>query len=236
VKFSLPSRRQVLTGIISILGALTLSAVGSGVWQEIFGPVFHTGGRWILDLASLGVSSYKNGVYRQIAADNPSLVALNVYLIIIIINETIWIGIFSFLLYWNSNLRRTSEQLLIRLSGSPPTPPPENAVENLRGEIGGQLKSLRRIRVVTWVVALFMIFLVANDLARQVKLSYINSADTHYHQVARLASPYLDARELAQIESDFAQLNSREDYVKVLSSLESACNAHGRIVPQFDAW
>jgi hypothetical protein len=52
----------------------------------------------------------------------------------------------------------------------------------------------------------------------------------------RVVSPYLTASEQAQVESDFAQISNREDYVKVLSPIERQCEAHGRIVPRFDPW
>jgi hypothetical protein len=66
--------------------------------------------------------------------------------------------------------------------------------------------------------------------------TYVNSADAHYHQVMRVDSPYLDAHEETEIESAFAQIGSRDDYVRLVSQLESQCEAHGQKVPQFNPW
>jgi hypothetical protein len=77
---------------------------------------------------------------------------------------------------------------------------------------------------------------IGSHFVTVARFGYISQATSHYHQVLRLASPYLDAREQAQAESDFAQIGSRDDYVKLLARLESECKAHGRTVPKFDPW
>jgi hypothetical protein len=67
---------------LGILGAIIVGALGSGLWESLLGPAIHAVSRWVLDIASLGLASYRNGVYRQIAADNQSAVGLETLLVI----------------------------------------------------------------------------------------------------------------------------------------------------------
>ncbi len=236
MRFSLPTKKQVLKGTLGVLGAIIIGALGSGVWQSLLGPALHVSTRWVLDIASLGLTSYKNRVYSQIAADNQSAVAFYAYI-------TLW-GVHAMMgtmvalggFYWASGHRRRAEQALKGLSDAPPNLEPEISNDALRQELVGFLKSMGILRLLLYLLLLLISFGVVYDLVSYARLSYVNSADAHYHQVMRVASPYLDAREQVEAESDFAQIGSREDYVRLLSRLEGQCKAHGRTVPKFDPW
>jgi hypothetical protein len=115
-------------------------------------------------------------------------------------------------------------------------PKPEISDDDIKQMILTTLKMTGYARAGLTLLMLVIGLTLGDVFLNNVKFEYVNSADVHYHQVLRLASPYLDAHELAEIESDFAELGSREDYVKLLSRLESLCKAHGRRVPQFDPW
>ena len=79
----MPSLREGwIKWTLGILGAIIVGALGSGLWESLLGPAIHAVSRWVLDIASLGLASYRNGVYRQIAADNQSAVGLETLLVI----------------------------------------------------------------------------------------------------------------------------------------------------------
>ena len=117
--FTLPNKKTVLKWALGVVGTLLLSALGSGVWQSLLGPAIHASSRWVLDLASLGLTSYKNGVYEQIAADNQSRATVEtlylttmIYALLVIVGTQ---GLFIFL----SWIRRRAEHLQERLSDAP---------------------------------------------------------------------------------------------------------------------
>jgi hypothetical protein len=212
-----------------------LGALGSGVWQSLLGPAIHASSRWVLDIASLGMASYKNAVYQEIAADNSSRatvatlhLATMIYALLVLVGVQ---GLFIFL----SSLRRKGKLLSERISGARRDSAPEGIAE-IRAGLEGSIKSLDRLRWFMYAFTLFVAAALVNDYVSQAKFSYISSADGHFHQVLRVASPYLDTHEQAQVESEFAQVSSRDDYVKLLSRLESQCKAHGQTVPKFDPW
>lgn len=133
-------------------------------------------------------------------------------------------------------MRKHWEYRLRILSDDPQEPEPVISGDAKKRAIADDLKWLKVWRRSIYVLALLCVFVSAYLLVSLTKQSYVSSADAYYHQLVRSASPYLDAKELAAIESDFAQLGSREDYVRLMSKLESLCKAHGRTVPAFDPW
>jgi hypothetical protein len=230
-------KSKIVKWILGIAATVVLGALGSGLWQNILGPSLHFITRWGLDLASLGFASYKNSVYQQIAVDNPSEVSVLVLGVVtsLFILATSWQMKEAF-------TKNTSESLRIqRALGSLSTaevasPVSPEAADVLRERLERQLITLRKVRRTDKVFTAVLAFCLAVELIGWNRHTYINSADAYYHHVLRIALPYLAAGEQAQIESDFAQIRTRQDYVSVLSKLEGKCRAQGRTVPQFDPW
>jgi hypothetical protein len=53
--------------VFGILGSLVLGALGSGLWNGVFSPVFSALGRLTMSLLTLGYSSAKDGIYEKAA-------------------------------------------------------------------------------------------------------------------------------------------------------------------------
>jgi hypothetical protein len=236
MRLALPTKKNVLKWTLGVVGAIIVGALGSGVWQSLLGPAIHASTRWLLDVASLGLTSYKNGVYQQIATDNQFRITIEtLYLVTFIYCLLIYAAIQA-VFYTLSRLRKRGERLLEHMSGAPPESDAAITTDTLRPELETILRSLRTFRLAMYVSTLFVGAVLASHFVTLARLSYIASADAHYHQVLHLASPYLDAHEQTLVESEFAQLSNRDDYVRLLSRLEGQCKAHGQTVPKFDAW
>lgn len=218
-----------------VLGAILIGALGSGVWQSVLGPAIHASTRWMLDFVSLGLKSYKDGIYQQIAADDQAAVAVET-LARVTAMSGLAIGLLTGTAVGVSSAMKRELRELLDDSGEPPGPKPDITMETSRLERVAELKHLTRVRLVLYASLLGITFFFVNASVSTAKLSYINSADAHFHYILRLASPYLDAHEQAELESDFAQIRSREDYVALQSRLEGECKAHGRMVTKFDPW
>ena len=163
----------------------------------------------MLDFVSLLWTNYKNQLYQQVAADNQSAISVEMLAWITTISALV-AGLFT----------GYSRGYVRGLTSASPSPP----------------FGIGTLRFATQLSSLFLTVLIAGQLISLEKLSYINSADAHYHQVMRVVLPYLDAGEQVKVESNFAQIASREDYVRVLSVLESKCKSHALNVPKFDPW
>ena len=235
MRLALPTKKQVCKWSLGVLGAILIGAFGSGVWQSILGPGIHASTRWVLDLASLGLTSYKNGVYEQIAADNQSRASVEtLHLTTVIFQMLALVGLQVLFIFRNS-VRRKAMRLSERISGASTDSAPANTAE-IKTRLEANVRSLDRLRWFMYALTVFTVAILCNDSIKEAKFSYMNSADAHFHQVLHIASPYLDVREKAEVESDFAQVGSRDDYVRLLSRLEGQCKARGKKVPKFDPW
>jgi hypothetical protein len=230
------TKAGVLKWLLLGVATLLLQALARGLWQAWLAPALHYAARWALDLASLGFSGYKNSVYQSVATDNPAQTDIQ------ILNWVLWI--YFMLLFWwgarilegNADLQRQSRQTLKELSGAPATADPEITIDKLRARVAVNLRSLRRTQVFDYAFVIFIGLFCVSSVLSYVRLSDVSLADAHYHYVLRAVSPYLAPGEHVLVESDFTQINNREDYVRLLSRLEAQCKAHARTVPKFDPW
>lgn len=216
-----------------VVGVLFLGALANGVWQSLLGPAIHFSTRWVLDITSLGLTSYKNDIYKQIAADDPSVAAYNGYLASALMFMTMLATAAAYMFHISSDYRRQAERVSRALSGAPPNPEPQVGNDVLNQRL---LKTVRRLRFWAYCFSIIVGLSVADQFISVSRVSYEMLAEAHYHHVMRIVTPYLEPREQAQVESDFAQIGSREDYVRLLSRLEGQCKTHGKTVPKFDPW
>jgi hypothetical protein len=227
VRFALLENKS-LKWTLGIVGGLLVSALGTPVWQSILGPAVHAITRWVLDLASLGLTSYKNGVYQQVAVDNQTAVGFTSMAVVVVL--------LGFALNFVLAYVFQTFEIHPRWRHNSDTPNIKSELVTGNTTERETIMAAKLARGLMYFGFLCMNFGLVNEVVSLAKGNYVNSADAHYHQVLHIAAPYLDAHEQAQVESDFAQVGSRDDYIMVLSKLESQCKAHGKTVPGFDPW
>lgn len=194
--------------ILGVLGMILVGAIGSGVWSGVLGPVLHSAGIGLLNLMALGFKSYKDSVYRQLAVDNAHLAAIEVYSLLAGFFIGVSAGLMGFLAGWRAGSRR---------------PPGERTTPLFFSAF--PYFAFVALGIVT-------VFLGINT----AKISYITSALANYHQTLRVVSPYLSAQERLSVESQFAQIRTRQDYVDILDRLNSVAGEHGQKAPGFQPW
>lgn len=236
MKLALPSKKKALLWTLGVLGTVLVSALGSGVWESLLAPAIHASARWVLDIASLGLTSYKDGVYQEIATDNPSAIGAATLGEVLLVFSTVIMMIILYMLRFLDRIRAQRERLLRTLSEASPASQPDISMEARRQESMARLRVVRRFQLVFYLLLIAVGVVFVQHQFYVARETYVNSADAHYHQVMRVDSPYLDAHEETEIESAFAQIGSRDDYVRLVSQLESQCEAHGQKVPQFNPW
>jgi hypothetical protein len=200
--------------VLGLLGAILVGAIGSGVWQGLLGPALRGAGIALLNLVALGFKSYKDSVYQQVAVDSPSRGAMELYFLL----NFIVLFALGFVMGALSRMWRDSVRGSRR--------PPEDETSS----------SAKRMLVFSYVV--FVIFGVVAVFCtiNSAKVNYINSALLNYHQALRVVSPYLNEQERLTVESQFAQIRTRQDYVDILDKLDRVAQEHGQKAPQFQAW
>lgn len=164
--------------------------------------------RFVLRLASLGFDTYKVDVYKEIARGLHEYASSALFGTI----TAIWVGLQLGLLLALFALMRSKAKLRERE------------------------ERIRLAKKWFYAYGLLVVFLSTAQLIAVARHTYINSAVTHFRQVLRIASPYLDESEQAVIVSQFAQVKSKEDYVRIVDRLADTAETHRQNVPPFDPW
>src|SRR6266446_2247870 len=241
MKFTIPNKGRLLKWLLGLLGTILLGAIGSGVWQGLLGPALHSLRNWVLDLASLGFRSYKDALYRQIAVDNSNAVNLETLFIVIVLYV---IGVSALLLFFARALRTLADKnqnlhsrMLKDLGRKPAAAEePGRSLEELETVVrkSGQRLRWTRRRFKAW--AFLWMLLIVTHMVNWTRASYVDSALAHYHQALRIAAPYLESRELQEIQSRFAQIQSRQAYIEIVQRLTEVASQHQQAVPPFQPW
>lgn len=153
-------------------------------------------------------------MYEQVARDNPATASLTLLAWLTLASSGIVGYFFGSSAVWQKYLRGQRAERTVE----------ERGIE------------INRLSLGLYILFAFLYVTLAAQVISLVRINYINSADTHYHIVLRAAAPYLAPGEQTQVESDFTQIHSRADYVKLVSKLEAQCKANGRQIPKFEPW
>jgi len=212
IKNLLASRRAKLA--LSVAGAVLVGAIGSGIWQELLGPAMRAAGLGLLNVISLLFGSFRAGVYEQIARDNPSLGGMEAFSLLgFSLSLSLGYGA-GMVAGWWRDLRKIQ------------TAPDDPSKAPTLGSVRFSLYALSALLTVASVA----------HLINMAKVSYINSAISNYHQTLRVALPYIGEQERLVLDSQFAQIKTRQDYLSILERLDKVAADHGQNVPHFTAW
>ena len=218
---------------MGLLGVVILGAFGSGLWLHGLEPLL----RFILRLASLGFDTYKDDVYKEIARGLHEYASHAVLGVI----TSIWVGLLLGLVFGLYFTMRFSLALFSKLQSDiegteKGLVKPETVLLRVKTMTRDREKLIRSGKKWLYAYGLLVVYFSTMQLIAVARHTYINSAVTHFHQVLRIASPYLDKSEQAVIVSQFAQVKSKEDYARIVDRLADTAKTNGQNIPPFDPW
>jgi hypothetical protein len=188
-------------------------------------------------MSSLGFQSYRSDVYRQIATGSTSIGNVDSLYILTILYAAIWVIVLGRNFMDFVAIRRKNRTLLERIENlKAGRPEPIPTLDEIEGDV---LRLRRSIKFQGWWVygsTFTTTLLIAMSLVNFSRISYVNSASVHYQQVLRIASPFLGEAAHREVESRFAQIQTKQDYVAILDELTKTAKEHGQRVPDFRAW
>lgn len=230
-------KKKISVVIVTIM----LGAIGSGVWEYIIKPSLLSFRDIILNITTLGISTYKNLIYSDIArgyTESSSLKLLNEFTTLYVMAMVIGC------LWVYSTMKEIKEKRLEMLSridalqNKDYHPPNEEETENelieLKNDIQKSINKKGTVLVTAFV--LMATFSVSEKFMSTYREKYINSAICHYEQSIKIAKPYLSSKEVLSIESEFAQINNKEEYISILKRIYSTLDSNGINFKRFDAW
>jgi hypothetical protein len=188
--------------------AIVLGAIGSGVWEWVLKPAVAQTSKLGLDIATLGIQSLKDSLYRDVAQGLHEGPSVRIYFALY---GLLPMSIFGFALGFITAGRRAS-------SGREP---------------GVLERTIDR----TWrPLVYFMLFVLVYSAINANKVAYVNRAITHFNQLVSVVSPYVSSREMEMLESEFAQISSSQDYYVVIKKLREECANNSLKCPEFSVW
>ncbi|CAB3867043.1 hypothetical protein LMG26686_02758 [Achromobacter mucicolens] len=182
--------------IVTLLGGIALACVGNAVWELAVKPLGAYASDGILSIVTLGMDSLRDDLYAQGARrrnDHYSLLIV-VGLFSLFVTASIMIGL--------STLRRSSR------SESPAATASQN---------DGRMQRMRRsMRVWGWASITFPVCFAFLMFTRSV---YITEMGAAFNQRMTIIAPYITSQERLMLDSRFARIQTREDYIAVMSDL-----------------
>jgi hypothetical protein len=217
---------------------VVLGAIGSGVWEVVFSPIYGSIVGFLLSAMSFGVKSFKDAVYVDVSAglhEVPSMLLLSHA-------WSLEAGALCAVLFYGftslRNSKRKVEKMREMLTGKHKT----NTERELTSEedwkkevteLALQVQSVERAGV---VVAAFLVFMMSGMMWIAIKTSYANSAIVYYKQMAAIVSPDItdDARRM--YDSRFASIENGDDYSSLITELRLIADKNNRRYPKFTIW
>jgi hypothetical protein len=85
----------------------------------------------------------------------------------------------------------------------------------------------------SFVLTLLLVFTTTMVLLLFYRVAYINRAANYVDQLSQIIAPYQTERERLLVRSQFAQVVTRDEYVKLVESLRATAASHALKVPEF---
>lgn len=187
---------------------ILLGAVGSGVWEWLLKPALAGTSDVALSIGTLGVERFKDSLYQDIARGFREESSLRLHSAVFSFLPAGVLGLAMGFLFGRARAK----------SGQP-----DGAIERV---VDALLKP----------VLILVVFVLVFFIVQASQVAYVNRAITHFNQLSAIAAPYLSESERLIHRSQFAQITSRADYVKVVESLAATCQSKNLNVPSFSVW
>jgi hypothetical protein len=183
------------------IGVILLSLIAIGMWEFALRDTLSFLEKFILSLSTLGLEEYKDAIYVQIARGFYEAASLKTLALLVG-------GIFGFF------FGMISVMTLHLFADKDKFP-----------KFLFAKKKAAVIFLAVYTVTFFGILVL--DLTR---LSYVDGSISYYHQLVSIATPDTSVSEIQDIDAQFAQISSKNDYVSVIERLKLTINnAHQKL-------
>jgi hypothetical protein len=220
---------------ITIIGTITLGALGSGLW-ELTKPIIGSMSSLFLNLTSFGIKSIQDLTYSQIAKGFHEEAGMNILGIILSIFGGIMISVnaLEYLYLTKKKIRLVARKFRKTTTGVGNSDNKDSGKQAIASNLDNLNQTpLRRKK---YLLNLFILLILPTTFVDYVRFKYVNSAITHFHQVYSISSPFTDDLFKRKTISSFAQIRNRNDYILVVSKLEYIAKQNGQYIPKFDIW
>jgi hypothetical protein len=217
------------TTAVAIAGALGL---GNGVWSNVTSPALTWIRDAILNAVTLGIQYQKDSVYLDAARGPHDHIATTILVLLLAFLSfgltTLTGKLIGLLRIAREVTYPASPGLLSRASAS---------VENLMGfNAPTPVPAYTRTRVFVILFSLFIVFSTGVVLTRSITGIYCTAALSYYQQMRTIVAPHVSPMMILEFDAQFATIQTRADYVALLTRLDNEARKHSTKVPKFNVW
>jgi len=205
------SRRKWL---LSVVGAILVGAVGSGVWDLFMRRAVFAVLELFYLVATFGVSSFRDRAYSDAALGYREYSSLALLACVPVI--ALAIGGTPLLF-----------GLIVRRLGIRPVEGESDEQKELR------VRRLRRTGRIAHFTSVALAFAMLLQIGRFI---YTNAIISHFQNCLARCAPVLSVDEEEQYLAQFAMVQTRQDYVVLLSSLQRVATSHNIRLRDLDLW
>jgi hypothetical protein len=202
-------------GVLGIVGGLLLGAFGSGLWEEAVKPAGQWASHSILNIVTLGSSAAKDSIYANAAKRYHEAIATELF-IFIEMTLTLMAPVTCFIALF------LTRRFVTRDFSSAP--------------LSGRKLSPRLVLRLAYGVTLLVVLDSTAFLINQLMILQANNALTFFSQSMAICRPYMDEKQAQMLESRFAAIRTRADYIIVTSELRQLAAANHRTLPNYQPW
>lgn len=233
--------KNIAKVVIGFAAAIFIGAIGSGVWEYVLEPSLKSSSNFILRLATLGIDSFKDDLYKEISNgfhEKPSLSLLSSF-------SAIYIGITLVIAFFAAfkahEIREREQKILCDIENM--KEPTEKKIQDL--PLDDRLVALEKMvmssssKKLVFYSYIFGLMVIIMSIVKAVTLTkdvYVNDAVTHYEKLFNATRPYLETNEAILIKSEFAQIRKRSDYVNIIKKLEKTAINNDLLISNFEIW
>jgi hypothetical protein len=197
-----------------VIGTILLGIVSSALWDGIK-PVSRFLYEKTLNISVLGIEKFKDGIYQDIAKGYHENVSLEIF---VLINSIILSFVIVSLLMLSVRFLYTNGD--------------EDTARKILKVIRWPRTLNKRLFFIFFL--LYTVFFLTVFSLNLVKTNYINQAVTYYNQMILITKPHMSEDELQQLQSQFAQIENKSDYVEVVNNLRHITEENSLKEPEFN--
>jgi len=198
------SKSNIIQGVGWLIITIVVSAIGSGVWENIFKPTITSIQNTILDITTFGINRYRNDIYCEIAKGFCEKASVSLLCLVV--------------LTFSGFLMAT----VITVFAA-------NGIKKIT-------PSGRYRKVFLYASTLYMIIFSVFATFYAARISYINSATTYFYQCRSIILPHIKQEEEKKLDAKFSQIWSKDDYVTIMSNVETIAAKNNQRLPKFKIW
>jgi len=200
-----------------ILGVI--SSIISTIIITIFSAFFKKAGKFIVDLLGKINKNYSKSIYVNASQNDNNKSNFSTNFIII----WLFFGIVFFFsasiyvkvkIFHNQSIKiveKFENKTIIKKQNT------TNYVQKIKDEI----ESLNKLSYFIIFYFIFVLLFFISHLTRYYKILYVNSLIILFNQKTTILKPYISEKEYDLLKSDWAQMKSKEDYLKIQIQLNS---------------